>query len=131
MSIATLTQNEGAFTTKSQKDADVITVRFSGEVDLESIDALQRILIGAHEIALAEHAKQVIIDLTQLEFMNSSGVKHFVTWLRSASQLPDATSYKIRLVASKTIPWQKRSLAALRTFAVSIVSIVHEDGAEA
>ena len=100
-----------------------LTVHLEGEVDLESTPLIGRYLQEAHQEAQLRGAKEVALDLTQLQFVNSSGIKHFVNWLRDASRLAPEIAYNIRILSSPLIPWQRRSLGALRCFAPNILTI--------
>jgi hypothetical protein len=100
-----------------------LTVKLEGEGNLDAIDAIKTVLTGAHTEAQRLAVKEVVVDLTELEFLNSSGIKHFVSWLREASLLPPETSYSIRLISSPLVPWQRRSLNALQCFAPKLLTI--------
>ncbi len=104
-------------------DGTTLRLTLEGEADLEATDALGKILDGAHHEAQRLQTKEVAVDLTRLEFLSSSGVKHFITWLRNASLLQGDTSYRIRLMSSRLVPWQRRTLAALTCFAPTILTI--------
>jgi hypothetical protein len=68
-------------------------------------------------------AKEVVMDLTRLGFLSSSGIKQFVKWLRRASESSDGNGYRIRLLSSPLVPWQRRGLEALRCFAPEHVTV--------
>lgn len=106
-----------------------LTVKLEGEGNLDAIDAIRTVLTGAHAEAQRLGVKEVVIDLTELEFLNSSGIKHFVSWLRDASLLPAESSYGIRLISSPLVPWQRRSLNALQCFAPKLLTIDTGPGA--
>jgi anti-anti-sigma factor len=99
-----------------------LTIKLTGEGDLDAVDAIRNVLTGAHSEAQRLSVKEVVVDLTELEFLNSSGIKHFVSWLRETSLLGDA-AYGIRLISSPLIPWQRRSLHALQCFAPKLLTI--------
>lgn len=94
-----------------------------GEASLDALESLRRVLDATHDEAQKLAAKEVVMDLTQLEFINSSGVKHFVTWLRKAAEAPADAGYQIRLLSSPLVPWQRRGLEALRCFAPQRVTV--------
>jgi hypothetical protein len=123
MSLESLSCNEATFRSKPGHEGSTLTVTLEGEATLDAVDILRRILEATHVEAERLHAKEVAMDLTQLEFLNSSGVKHFVSWLRRAAQLPEGANYRIRLVSSALVPWQRRGLDALRCFAPQLVTV--------
>lgn len=100
-----------------------LTLKLAGEGNLDAIDAIRTVLTGAHVEAQRLGVKEVVVDLTELEFLNSSGIKHFVSWLRDASLLPAEAAYGIRLISSPLVPWQRRSLNALQCFAPKLLTI--------
>lgn len=114
---------EPNFCTAARHDAERLEVTVEGEASLDALEALGRVLDATHEEAMRLQAKEVVMNLTQLEFLNSSGVKHFVKWLRRASEVGDGRGYQIRLVSSPLVPWQRRGLEALRCFAPHRVTV--------
>jgi anti-anti-sigma factor len=114
---------EPNFRTAGRRDSDRLEIRLEGEASIEALDALGRVLALTHEEAVRLEAKEVVMNLTQLEFMSSSGLKHFVRWLRRACELGDGKGYRIRLVSSPLVPWQRRGLEALRCFAPQRVTV--------
>jgi len=79
-----------------------------------------------HAHVLEAGAKEIRVDLTQLEFCNSSGFKSFIHWIERIQQAPDPKRYKLRFLSSKDRRWQRASLLALSCYGVNIVVI---DGA--
>src|SRR5438445_8694831 len=57
---------------------------------------------------------------SELEFMNSSSLKVFVSWIADLHDEVDQT-YKLRFLSNTRHHWQRRSLVSLRTFAVDRV----------
>lgn len=65
----------GALTVHSEREGDVHTIRLSGELDLATADDVQREL----ERVEATEADSIVIDLSELTFMDSTGVRLLVT----------------------------------------------------
>ncbi len=114
---------EPNFRTAARHDADRLEVSIQGEASLDSLESLSRVLDATHEEAVRLSSKEVVMNLTQLEFLNSSGVKHFVKWLRRASAAGEGQGYRIRILSSPLVPWQRRGLEALRCFAPQRVTV--------
>ena len=101
----------------------------------EAPGAIERVTDAAAEAALNEllgrlhgesqRAKvgEVTVDLRDLEFMNSSCFKSFITWIVAVRRLPEAQHYRIRFVSNAALHWQKRSLHAISYFGGELVSI--------
>jgi hypothetical protein len=94
-----------------------------GTADSRAIGTLDALLEKVHQAALERAVEEVVVDLRGLTFMNSSCFKAFVKWLSTLQDLETARQYKICLRSSDEHHWQKRSLAALRCFAIDLVRI--------
>lgn len=105
-------------------DEGVISVAFSGEADVEAKPEIDVVMHKIHDEALRLTAERVEVDLRQLEFMNSSCFKVFVTWLSDVQELDKEKQYRIHLLSNPNLHWQRRSLAALSCFAVDLVTII-------
>jgi len=81
-------------------------------------DYLKRLHAEACRLAVAE----VVVDFSDLYFMNSSCFKCFASWLSTNMKL-GAASYGVRFVTNAQLHWQKRSLEALQCFAPQLVQI--------
>ncbi|MDX2088182.1 MAG: hypothetical protein SFX73_10035 [Kofleriaceae bacterium] len=100
-----------------------VFLKFSGEADVEAKPEIDNVVRKIHEEAIRLGADRVEVDLRQLEFMNSSCFKVFVSWLSSVQDLESSKQYKIHLLSNPNLHWQRRSLAALSCFAVDLVTI--------
>lgn len=100
-----------------------VVVRFAGNVDMSTIEPLDDYLAALHAEVGARGLSAVTVDFRELEFMNSSCFKCFVTWLGIVQDLEPARQYKIVFASNRELHWQRRSLNALRCFAMGIVSI--------
>jgi anti-anti-sigma factor len=100
-----------------------LTITLSGNADLNVRVELERFMTAIHEEARRSGAKEVVVDLRELEFMNSSCLKSFVWWISSVQDLAAAEQYRITFVSSPAMYWQRRSLNALAGLALGIVSI--------
>jgi anti-anti-sigma factor len=101
----------------------VLTMKLRGTADVESKPGLERYIDTLHLEACRLGITKVVVDLRELEFMNSSSFKVFVTWLSQVKELPADGQYRIHLLSNPNLHWQRRSLAALSCFAVDLVSI--------
>jgi hypothetical protein len=100
-----------------------IAVEFIGSADMRAKDVLDRFLAALHERLRSESARTVTVDLRRLEFMNSSCIKSFITWITLVQGLPRPEQYTLCFVSRPAFLWQKRSLHALRCFASDLVSV--------
>jgi len=113
----------GDFSIEAQRDGEDIMVRFSGNADLRAREPLQSTLVALHAEAVRVGAKKVVVDFHRLEFMNSSCFKSFVSWIGEVQDLGPEQQYRIHFQSNPEMLWQRRSLHALRCFAVDLISI--------
>jgi hypothetical protein len=100
-----------------------LTLRFKGVADMSSIEPLDDYLRAVHDEAKKSHASAVVVDFRGLEFMNSSCFKCFVEWLGTVQDLPASQRYKVVFESNRDMHWQRRSLNALRCFAMDVVTV--------
>lgn len=104
------------------QESDALVAKLCGTADLRVTDSVEAILNRVHQKALELAIPEVQVDLRELEFMNSSCFKSFVSWISEVSDLPSG-QYRIRFLSSPSILWQRRSLHALSCFAAELVTI--------
>jgi len=119
-----LTTAAASFVSKGECADGNLRLALSGEIDMASNAALSTVLTATHEEAVRAKVGTVSVDLTALNFVNSSGLKHFVTWLRAVSELAPSAGYRITFICSRVAKWQQRSIEVLRCFAPDVVTVV-------
>jgi len=100
----------------------LLVAKLSGTADLRVTDSVEAILTRVHQTALELAIVEVQMDLRDLEFMNSSCFKSFVSWISDVSEMTSG-QYRIRFLSNPSILWQRRSLHALSCFAAELVTI--------
>lgn len=99
-----------------------LVAKLSGTADLRVTDSVEAILNRVHQKAVELGIAEVRMDLRELEFMNSSCFKSFVSWISEVSDMPSG-QYRIRFLSNPSILWQRRSLHALSCFAAELITI--------
>jgi hypothetical protein len=94
-----------------------------GNADLRVKDKLDGFLAAADTQAMLHELPEVIADLRQLAFMNSSCIKALVTWLSGVQERSPAEQYRIRFLRDPDARWQSRSLQFLVAFAPKLITI--------
>ena len=108
-------------------DAQGIRVYLRGTISTPNpASVLNPFVDAVHAHVLESNAQEIRVDLTQLEFCNSSGFKSFIHWIERIQQSPEAKRYRLRFLSTKERKWQRTSLLALSCYGVNIVAI---DGA--
>lgn len=111
------------FAIVAESAGDTITLVFRGNADMASIEPLDEYLRNVHEKSLAHAIKTVRVDFKALEFMNSSCFKAFVEWLGNVQDLAAKDRYGVVFESNRDMHWQRRSLNALRCFAMDVVTV--------
>lgn len=100
-----------------------IKVRMSGNADLVTKPLLDRFLGDLHSEAARRRVPEVIVDVRPLEFMNSSCLKSFVSWIGTLEESEEPVRYRITFLSNPAMLWQKRSLHALSCFGADLVHV--------
>ena len=110
------------FTGAASHESNTLTTWLKGNADYAALDALEMLLTRVHTEARRLAVGEVIVDLRQLEFMNSSCFKAFVTWISMMQDEADRR-YRVTFLSNPAMRWQRRSLQALSCFAADIISV--------
>jgi len=100
-----------------------VKVRLVGSAEAVAMTSLGDLLGKVHGEAMRLAVREVTVDLRDLEFMNSSCFKAFVSWLGELQDLDPGRQYRIRFLSDDQKHWQRRSLGALSCFAVDLIDI--------
>jgi hypothetical protein len=112
-----------AFSVAVSDRPSAVHVCLVGDANMNAVDQLGRSLADVHGRALQAGATEVVVDLRQLEFMNSACFKKVVTWITRVEEVEAASRYRIRFLSNPKTHWQRRSLHALHMFAIDLVSV--------
>ncbi len=86
------------------------TIHYEGTMRLSGTDAYAPILEIMNSI-LESKPDVITLDLTSLEFLNSSGINLFAKFTIEIRKQPEVG---VRVLGSKNIPWQSKSLRNLQ-----------------
>ena len=123
MSLAVSPLQTDGFSSDVALEEDVVVVSLTGCADLKVWRGLGEMLTALHGEVRRLDKKRVIVDVRELEFMNSSCFKSIVSWLTSIMELEPEQQYKVHFRSNPERLWQRRSLHALRSFALMLVTI--------
>lgn len=100
---------------KTSLRVDGETVFIAGEIDqLSPRDFMAGFLEIVHSMALSEGLAEVKVDVTELSFLNSSGIKEFLSWILRRNRIPPEKKYKINFLFDPAVAWQPITLPRLR-----------------
>ena len=105
-------------------DPQGIRVHFRGTIStVNPAVVLNPFVDAVHAHVLDQGLREIRVDLTSLEFCNSSGFKSFIHWIERIQQSPEPKRYKLRFLSTKERKWQRTSLLALSCYGINIVAI--------
>jgi len=104
-----------------RREGNAIHAALQGIADVDETTLLERFLEEIHAEAVDNAAALVRVDLNKLEFMSATCMKRLLVWFSQVMELE--RPYSIRFRPDPKIPWQRRSLEALRCFATEIVGV--------
>ena len=124
MSAPAVTPIEDAeFAARSELDGARLRLHLWGNADMRAKGPLDTFLGAVDTRAVADATEEVVVDLRELVFMNSSCLKAMVTWLGKVQERPPTQRYRVRFLKEPAAHWQVRSLHALVAFAPDIVQV--------
>lgn len=112
-----------AFSARVERSGETLRVFLEGDANMSAVAEIGRTLDGVHEAARSSPTNLVLVDLRNLEFMNSSCFKKFVSWLGHVQTLEQSEQYQIRFLSDPHMHWQRRSLHVLQCFAPNVVTV--------
>ena len=90
------------------------TIKFSGCIDLQDPEPIITPFFNKiHDQIIKLDIKEVNLDFKELSFLNSSGIKTITKWIMKITILPENKKYKMKLLYSEDITWQRTSLMIL------------------
>lgn len=112
------------FSARLDRTADRWTVKCSGTLDVSDAAArVQPEMLKLHDAALAEGVPLVRLEVHEVEYMNSSGLKAFMAWFLAASNAK-GTRYAIEVVYDPNKSWQQLSFRPMERLAPNTVKLI-------
>jgi hypothetical protein len=66
-----------------------------------------------HNHVVEKGMKDIKINITNLSFLNSSGIKEFVEWIMNIESLENEKKYSITFLTNSEFLWQESSISTL------------------
>lgn len=114
--------HHATFNAEALLDGTEIAVRFSGTADLSVKDIMDRFLIDVHAEASRMDVKSVSVDVSGLEFINSSCLMAIVTWITTVQSMVNRR-YQIAFHFKAVRDWHRRSFDVLTQLGEDVVTV--------
>ena len=102
-----------------------IKMHIIGTIDMQQPNIiLTPYFSDIHNRILSSKIKLLEIDITGLEFMNSSGIGTLIKWFVKMPLLQDDDRYKIKILFNTNIKWQKKGLTPLINLAPDQIELI-------
>lgn len=123
LSIETIKQDK--VTIEVQDISDGIKVVVSGDIDMQDPSTLlDPFFDKIHNGAISSGIKTVELDVTNLTFLNSSGIKAIAKWIMKLATVEANKKYLIKIIQNKAVAWQATSLQTLTFLVPGSVNVV-------
>ncbi|MBN1698595.1 MAG: hypothetical protein JW881_13855 [Spirochaetales bacterium] len=104
------------------------TISFSGNIDIiDIVNEMSPILGRIHDEIIRKNIKHIRIDITALDYINSSGISLFIKWARDDMRLPDNLKYTIEFVCNKANVWHTSSFSMLHNLSKDLFIITKQE----
>ena len=74
---------------------------------------MEPFLNEVHASIVDNNIKDITVDITDLRFLNSAGIRELVDWVMKLNSLEDDKKYKIKFLCSSEHKWQESSMSTL------------------
>lgn len=89
-------------------------VKLAGSIEIPNPNkVMQPFLKKVHELMVHYHLKAVEVDLSELTFINSCGVKELVAWILSQDELDNEQKYQITFLCNPDFSWQELTITSV------------------
>ena len=101
----------------------VLKLQLLGQADPRDGEQLTAELLGWHAKLLTNKSTEARVDVQAVEFMNSTALGAFVSWVGELQKLEPSARYQINIVGNPKRRWQRASLHALASFAPESITV--------
>lgn len=110
------------FTATAAFDGKVIRVKLQGSAEMTVQKDLMAFCDGVHQAAL-RYKTTAVVDISELEFMNSSCLKCFAMLVDRVQTSSPTDQYEIRFLTNPKKHWQSRSMNAIAAMGGDVVKL--------
>jgi anti-anti-sigma factor len=111
------------FSAHMENRGGAIVVWLRGNADMEVHERLKGFLDALGAAAKLARPQEIVFELEELYFMNSSCLSLILRFVNGALELKASHQYKARFRSNPNLRWQKKSLDAIHAYAKELVII--------
>ncbi|MCK5242411.1 hypothetical protein KAR34_08160 [bacterium] len=90
------------------------TITLTGSIDMVSADEFLRSFFDTTTHNILKHKlKAVKVDVKNLTYINSSGIKELAAWILRLKELADEQKFKIIFQCDLSLEWQERTFKVM------------------
>jgi hypothetical protein len=106
-----------------EDSAGEFTVTISGDIDMrDTTQEFLPYLLKIHDALIQNNIMKIKLNMMNLTFMNSNGIKSMINWIMKLTELPIEMQYKVYIISNNDIAWQESTLPVLyKLFPDSII----------
>ncbi len=106
-----------------------VRMKIAGSIEMQNPRSIiSPYFDDVHNKILSSKIKLIEIDITELQFMNSSGIGTFIKWFVKIPPLTDEEKYQVKIIYNRNISWHTKGLAPLLSLAKGQIDLVESKG---
>ncbi len=110
------------FSATAAFDGKTVIVKLSGSAEMTISKDFGVFCDGVHQ-AMLRYKTTATVDLSDVEFMNSSCLKCFATLVDRVQSAPPVDQFMIRFLTNPKKHWQSRSMTAIAAIGADVVKL--------
>jgi hypothetical protein len=111
------------FVAQMKQQGDALVVGMRGNGDTAVLEQLKLFLDELLATAKSARVQEVTFEIQDLYFMNSSCLSLLLRFLNGSLEQRPPQRFRVRFRSNPNLRWQKKSLEAMRAYAMDIVVI--------
>lgn len=112
-----------SFSAHFEHKGGAIVVWMKGNADMAVQEQVKAFLDALDLAASTGHVKEAVFELGELYFMNSSCLSLLLRFINGVLGRRPSEQYLVRFRSNPNLRWQKKSLAALHSYAQDLVVV--------
>ena len=117
---------DDSFSIELETSGRSIAVKLAGEAHRSALPKLEDHFERLHAQVKQLHAREVLVDVRGLTFMNSYCFRALLHWVVEIRQLEADARYRVIVRHNPNVLWQRQGCSTLQRFAPDIITLRYE-----